>query len=245
MNRKALIIYCDDTESGFLNGPSIDNTNLRNYLTSYCGGNWYENEIKSLNNPTIQQVRNAINLMKNADYSFVVFSGHGWINTDEDNTQYLEVANGDIAINELITDAERQTILIDSCRGFLRPLMESFEKGLSGAVRTYSSTTSTRTLFNTLVLKAEEGISVMYSASENQSSVDSPKGGAYIYSVIAVCRNWFVNNKTSNYLTIKNAHDLAIPFMKSKFITKQKPVMSTDKRMRYFPFAVKFTQLVK
>lgn len=245
MNRKALIIYCDNTESGFLRGPSVDNTNLRNYLTSYCGGDWYDNEIRSLNNPTIQQVRNAINLMTNTDYSFVVFSGHGWINTDEDNTQYLEVADGDISINELITDADRQTILIDACRGFLSPLMESFEKGLSGAVRTYSSATSTRTLFNSLVLKAEEGLSVMYSASENQSSVDSQKGGAYIYSVIAVCRNWFANNKTSNYLTIKNAHDVAIPFMNSKFITKQKPVMATEKRMRYFPFAVKFTPLVK
>lgn len=242
MKRKALIIFCDNTESGFLSGPSVDNTNLRNYLTSYCGGDWYDKEIESLHNPTIQKVRNAINLMTNTDYSFVVFSGHGWINTDEDNTQYLEVADGDISINELITDADRQTILIDACRGFLSPLMESFEKGLSGAVRTYSSTTSTRTLFNSLVLKAEEGISVMYSASENESSVDSKKGGAYIYSVIAVCRNWFINNKTANYLTIKNAHDLAIPFMKTKFITKQKPVMTTEKRMRYFPFAVKFNQ---
>lgn len=104
----------------------------------------------------------------------------------------------------------------------------------------YSSTTLTRTLFYSLVLKAEEGISVMFSASENQSSMDSQNGGAYIYSIIAVCRLWLVNNKNSYYLTIKNAHDIAIPFMNSMFITKQKPVMATEKRMRYFPFAVKF-----
>lgn len=54
MNRKALIIYCDDIESGFLSGPTVDNTNFRNYLTSYCRGDWYENEIKSLNNPSIR-----------------------------------------------------------------------------------------------------------------------------------------------------------------------------------------------
>lgn len=95
--------------------------------------------------------------MTNSDYSFVVFSGHGWINTDEDNTQYLEVADGDISINVLITDADRQTILIDSCRGFLSPLMESFEKGLSGAVRTYSSTTSTRTHFKFVSAKSRRG----------------------------------------------------------------------------------------
>jgi hypothetical protein len=245
MIRKALIIYCDNTESGFLNGPSVDNTNLRNYLMSHCGGDWYENEIRSLNNPTIQQVKNAVNLMINSDYTFVVFSGHGWINVDEDFTQYLEVADGDISINELITDADRQTILIDSCRGFLSPITESFNKGLSGTIRAYSSTISTRTLFDSLVLKAEEGISVMFSASENQSSVDSIKGGAYIYSLLSVCRNWFVNNKTENYLSIKNAHNLAIPFMETKFVTKQKPVMNSEKRLRYFPFAVKFTTIVK
>lgn len=56
----------------------------------------------------------------------MVFSGHGWINVDENNTQYLEVADGHVSINELITKADRQTILIDSCRGFFSPLMESF-----------------------------------------------------------------------------------------------------------------------
>lgn len=243
MIRRALIIYCDDTESGYLSGPSADNTNLRTYLTSYAGGNWFNEEIKSLNNPTSQEVSDAISSLGIADYTFVVFSGHGWINTDEDNTQYLEVADDDIPINNLITASDRQTIIIDSCRGFISPLNESFNKALTGSVRTYSATASTRTLFNLLVLKAEEGISVMYAASENQSAVDSPKGGAYINSLITVCRNWVITDKISNGLTIKKAHDLAIPFMKKNFITNQKPVMEEEKRLRYFPLAVKVTSI--
>lgn len=245
MIRRALIIYCDDTESGYLSGPSVDNTNLRNYLTSNTGGDWFDREIKSLNNPTSQEVNDAISSLGIADYTFIVFSGHGWINTDEDNTQYLEVSNGDIPINDLITASDRQTIIIDSCRGFFSPLNESFNKALTGSVRTYSATSSTRTLFNTLVLKAEEGISIMYAASENQSAVDSPKGGAYINSLVAVCKNWVTSDKISNCLTIKIAHDLALPFMKKKFVTKQKPVMQEEKRMRYFPLAVKITSILK
>jgi hypothetical protein len=243
MIRRALIIYCDDTESGELLGPSKDNSNLRNYLTSLIGGEWEPSEIKSLRNPTIDQVKSAVNnFLNTADYTFTVFSGHGWINTNENNTQYLEVGDGDISIYDLETKADRQTIIIDSCRGYISPLNESLSKGLGRAVESFSSrSSSTRQLFDNIVMRAEEGISVLFSASENQSSSDSEKGGAYIYSLLAVSRNWFKNDKTSNIFTVKNAHQSGILFMKDNFNTKQKPVMIPEKRMRYFPLSVKFT----
>ena len=52
MNRKALIIYCTETNSGSLTGPRMDNKNIREYLKSDVGGQWYDNEIISLENPT-------------------------------------------------------------------------------------------------------------------------------------------------------------------------------------------------
>ena len=80
MNRKSLIIYCTETNSGSLTGPRMDNKNIRAYLKSDVGGQWYDDEIISLENPTISQVRRCIaNEFVGVDYSFIVFSGHGYI----------------------------------------------------------------------------------------------------------------------------------------------------------------------
>jgi Caspase domain len=245
MIRRALIIYCDDTKSGKLKGPSKDNTNLRNHLTSYIGGEWYDFEIKSLNNPTSQMINVHIeSFFENADYSFVVFSGHGFLNADEDYIQYLEVADKDISIAKLLTKAKRQTILIDACRGIYSPQQEDLIK----ASRSYGesfigSLHSTRKLFETKVLEAEEGLSILYAANVNQSAVDSNIGGAYTYSLLKSCEQWGESNRSNNALTIKEAHELGSIYMKSKFLTNQTPVMQPEKRMKYFPLSVKLTPI--
>jgi hypothetical protein len=56
MIRRAMIIYCDDTASGELYGPSQDNINYCNFLQNNLGGKWSRNEILSLQNPTSKEV---------------------------------------------------------------------------------------------------------------------------------------------------------------------------------------------
>jgi hypothetical protein len=245
MIRRALIIFCNNTSSGRLNGPTADNTNLRNHLTSYLGGDWYDSEILSLNNPTQQQVINAVaNFLSGADYSFTVFSGHGWINTDENRTQYLEVSNGDISLMKLISDSPRQTILIDACRGFYSPSGQTLTKGMSGVYENFTGDPmSTRRIFDNAVLAAEEGITVLYAANENQSAVDSDRGGVYTYSVLKACKNWGSSDRRYNILTVKEAHNLGTTYMLSNFVTRQQPTMNQEKRKRYFPLSVKFTPI--
>lgn len=98
---------------------------------------------------------------------------------------------------------------------------------------------STRKLFDQVVLNAEEGITVLYAASANQSALD----GAYIYSVLKVCKMWEDCNKTNMVLTIKDAHTFGIKYIKENFITRQIPEMNVEKRLRYYPLAVKFVPL--
>jgi hypothetical protein len=45
MTRKALIIYCDNTQSGELSGPSHDFENYQNYLKSHLGGEFHQSLI--------------------------------------------------------------------------------------------------------------------------------------------------------------------------------------------------------
>ena len=239
MNRKALIIYCTETDSGELAGPKMDNENIRKYLKSDVGGQWYDDEIISLENPTIGKVRRCIaNEFDDADYSFIVFTGHGGID-ETDGQDYLEVVDGDVSLSTLITDAPRQTLIIDACRGYFRRIPDSLQKSFSNVYEYFSGHPNTRIIFDRAVSQAEEGLTVLYSASANQSSLDTNKGGAYLYSLLSICKEWeeIVKGK-EGYLDLKNAHEIACEYLRDNFLTNQKPEMNMEKRKFYFPIAV-------
>lgn len=244
MIRKALIVFCDDTESGELPGPEMDNYNYHIFLESNLGGAWNSNEILSLQNPKTHQVKNAIdNFMSGADYTFIIFSGHGYINTDVRNMQYLELLDGDIALLQLRTDAPRQTLIIDACRGFYSH-KEQLMKGLGeSAERMFSSKLSTRKLFNSAVLKAEKGWTILYAASEDQTALDTGEGAAYLLSLLAVAKLWQKQNRTEYVLDLKLAHGLATIYLPKNFESIQIPALNSEKRLVHFPFAVKFIQI--
>ncbi len=206
------------------------------------GGDWRKSEIGFLRNPTVLKVKNAVNtFLKNSDYTFVVFSGHGFINTDENNRQYVELLNGDISIRSLITNAPRQTIIIDACRGYYSPQKESLlEKysALTGDVEHFEKF-STRALFDKCVLQAEKGLTVLYAASRNESALDTPSGGAYLFSLLSYAQAWAQTNSRYSFLPLRTAHVRAKKLMLATFDTIQKPSMNSEKRINYFPIAVK------
>lgn len=243
MIRRALIIFCDDTDSGSLSGPVADNNNLRKHLTSQLGGEWYGSEILSLNNPTKRQVLQAMrNHINEADYSFIIFSGHGFINTDDNNEQYIELQDESISINILVNSCRRQTLIIDACRGYYSE-KRLFSKGLTGVFDSHKPRTSTRKLFNHHLNNCEEGLSILYAASENQTAIDSNQGGAYLFSILKACELWSQHDTKRQKFSIKDAHNNGTIFMHKNFKTIQKPVMQPEKRMRYFPLAVKWIPL--
>lgn len=243
MKRRALIVFCDNTESGKLSGPKADNNNLRKHMTSQLGGDWYDSEIVSLNNPTKRQVLLAMrNHNGEADYSFVVFSGHGFINTNDNDEQYIELQDESVSIKILINSARRQTLIIDACRGYY-PETQLFSKGLTGIFDSHKPRTSIRELFDHHINNCEEGLSILYAASENQTATDSNQGGAYLFSILKACELWSQHDTKRQKFSIKDAHKNGTIFMHKNFKTIQKPIMQPEKRMRYFPLAVKWIPL--
>lgn len=242
MKRRALIIYCNDTISGELTGPLFDNEHYRSFLTSNLGGAWDENEILSLPNPSAALVSKTVNqFMSDADYTFTIFTGHGFLNSDEKNRQYLEVADDDISILSLRTNAKRQTLIIDACRGSHSP-SKAILKGFS---EIYEHSTGdpfkTRLMFERGVLGAEEGWTVLYAASRNQTALDTDNGAAYLLSLLKIAENWEQLDKKNNIIGLKAVHDNAKIYLFNNFDTIQIPSMNKEKRLRYFPFAVKAT----
>lgn len=238
MIRKALIIGCDNTASGSLKGPSHDLKKMRDYLASCAGGYWFDSEIKTLLNPTKLQIREAISRMKGADYTLVVFSGHGGI-AKETGFQYVEVLDGDLQIHDLFTSAARQLLILDACRSLFsicevrEAVTEMFSEG--GRL---PSPQKCRLLFEDSVRKADAGLTICYSSSREEASADTPQGGAYLLSLITCARRWFHGVYPPRVLTIKEAHQMACVEI-SNYLTIQNPCMNFEKRRIHFPFAVK------
>ncbi len=233
MKRRAIIIYCNNTKSGELSGPVYDYSNYLNFLCSPLGGQWKRSEILGFPNPTYNDfMERQKQFCANADYTFSIFTGHGGINDDR---QYLEFKDKDVPLQKLITDAKRQTIIVDACRGYYTPLKERIIKEATNeSLKSFSANIDTRKLFDDAVLKTEEGISVLFAAKENQSARDTRKGAAYLLSLLEAaetCEN--------GVLSIKDAHILAIEILKYKYMTRQEPIILPEKRKNFFPLAVK------
>lgn len=245
MKRKALIIYCDDTPSGSLNGPSHDNFNFRQFLKSNLGGGWYEDEIISLRNPSSYEVSTCLRThFKYIDYSFILFSGHGFINVDHNNLQYIELSDSDVSILTLRNDSLKQTLIIDACRGFFSPLEKSLENLLVDSYRAFTGEVqSTRKIYEDAIDSADQGWSILYAASENQTALDTSNGAAYLISLLSVSDVWKKTSSHNQILPLNSVHEGAKVYLSQNFTTNQKPAMAQEKRLRYFPFAVKINRL--
>jgi len=241
MIRRALIIYCDNTASGVLTGPSHDNANYRDYLTRNIGGNWYDDEIISLPNPTSLMVQNYIHhFLNGADYSFIVFTGHGGINT-HNNKQYLELMDGEIQLLQLKTNAKRQTIIVDACRGYYTAIDEDLRESRMMSFITGAPLQSTRKIFDDAVLRSDAGWTILYAASESQTALDTNKGAVYLISLLKATYQWEATDRKYNILGLNIAHDMAVIYMNDNYETIQEPTMNAEKRITHYPFAVKFT----
>jgi hypothetical protein len=203
------------------------------------GGEWHDNEIRSLNNPNSATVAYVIqNFFRGADYSFIIFSGHGFINSDDNNRQYVELLDKSISILSLRTSARRQTLIIDACRGFYSPSQELLEAFRESRDHFLGDIESTRQFYSNMIMSCEEGWTIMYSASRNQTSLDTATGGAYLISLLKGLQYWEENDQRNNILDLRVAHQYATNIIKG-YDTIQVPTINAEKRQRYFPIAVK------
>lgn len=243
MKRRALIIYCDNTASGKLLGPSHDYSRYIEFLTSLLGGGWYKDEILGLHNPPEREIIiTGRPFLNGADYTFTIFTGHGCIQKEgARGQQCIELSDKIVPITHLLSESKRQLLLIDACRGHvdITKGMTKIASALEGVNNFSIMTKITRRLFEKNVLSAEAGLTVLYSASEDESSLDTNNGAAYLSSLLDAAGQW--NEKSTNcVLPINEAHLLAKALLKQNFGDKtiQQPTMNLEKRRKYFPFAV-------
>lgn len=241
MKRKALIIYCDDTESDPLDSPEWDFKNMKKFLLSDLGGAWYDNEIIPLQNPTWNEIELKQKLyMSNADYCMTIFSGHGWVNR-KDKKHYLEIKNGDIGLKHLMSGAKRETIVIDACSGYGDSIPD-LPTTLSDMILESNNPKLHRKIYDDHIQKCGEFSSIIIGASPGQDVRDDEYGGAFINSLIDAANNFNDSNINNNVLDIREIIKKSREILPYNYYSNQKPYLMGQKSNYYFPFAVKQTK---
>lgn len=233
VTRRAILIGSSGgfRELDYLSGVYIDIENYSNFLKSKAGGQWKENEIIVLRNPTIGELKQTIG-MSSPDYSFVVFTGHGLINSyDKEDKIYL--MDGDLSIQELVTKSHKQVIIIDAARKIENPIINGEPITLNSFAS--SDGIDTRNLFDESIAVMPNGILLIFSTQINSSSGDDKNlGGYFSYSFIKSGFNWW-SNRNKGILRIDTAIIETEKIIKSFFLTDQKPVMAGQTRRLTFP----------
>lgn len=230
MERRAAIIYCPSTQGGALPGPQKDFKHYNNFLQSSAGGNWRTEEIRGLLNPTKKSVDGIVNnFLKGANYTFIVFTGHGVIQGED---QILEVSDGFIRLANLSTGALRQTVIVDACRERVFPQEDLVENARTAV--SHFDEQSTRELFDQAIEQSGHGILRLYACSPGQTAGDTLNGAIYSSRLIAGAINWYNDRNNETLLTLNDAHNLV-----ARELTGTDQTPTIDKTSLRFPFSVK------
>lgn len=225
----------------FLKGVDKDLFNYNNFLRSDAGGAWLQSEIKILHNCGRREIISTINKC-NADYSFVVFSGHGFINS-KDGLTYVCVNNGYIDETELDTGINKQTLLLDCCREVSAGLGESFEKGdIIQKRQTIRKIFSPRRKFDRALELSGNGQFTGYACEVDETSGDNlTMGGIYSSALLKIGRLFGLRDQTKrDWLPIRIAHNYAAKKISMNPFTNQTPshiVIPKSMKLTH-PFAV-------
>jgi hypothetical protein len=233
MNRKSLIISAayDDP-----NIPNVSNDAILwlRFLKSNLGGAWQDEEIIELEDPTKEEVQEAIINLKSEDYTFIVFIGHGaeikstlpWSET----ALYLR---GDdyITKTDINPGTIRCTLVLDCCRGKETSIGISKKAGDNLLLEAYNKVIY-RSEFVNQLQKSEKGLVVIYAASYDEAASDT---WSFSKCLIYALQKW-----SSEYYGVINqpqAIEIATAILR-KHTCQQTPEYNGGRRRHHFPIAL-------
>lgn len=236
MIRRALIIGSPDDQ---IQGVYDDMRNYRRFFESASGGGWYSHEITTLECPSSSLVKEHVASMKNADYSIVVFAGHGYYSAARRCTMLELRKNDHIEDYALKVGSPRHTLIIDACRVVVQDLV--MKKAMEALVARFDTANSigSRLMFDKAVQASAPGLATMYSCALNETAGDiAGTGGRYSSSLLAASEEW-AESTYSGVLPVSDAHERAAHGTILHSGGRQNPVGEFPRSVPRFPFAVK------
>jgi hypothetical protein len=207
ISRKAILIGCPGSKNNFLEGVTEDLKNVCQFLKSDKGGAWYETEINTIYNPTLDELCSNVH-SEIVDYLFVYFSGHGY--TNNQNERMLCLRNYHISDKFLLNGSPRQLILIDACRNYFTP-------GISGIPdygeqwEHFDGVSLYHDLFDEYILNSPSGSLIIHATQKGMVSYDSHNGGYFTQAVLNIAtRIKTKNNSIPVHITKILPHVLTV-----------------------------------
>ncbi len=247
INRKALIICCPGKvgTKSHLPGVEKDGPLYNSYLQSPLGGAWATSEIVILKSPTPAQLQASVQLLAFADYSMVVFSGHGYYSANKGST-IIELGDGvEIDSVELSKGTTKRTVILDCCRVVVREsVLEEMARKALMAADSMPNSEEARFYYDKRISESPPGLVKLFSCSINETAGDDAQlGGVYSHSLVSSAEQWAKsgskNTTTSSYiLDVPDAHDGAANRVDRLSGGTQHPTIQKPRSSPYFPFAV-------
>jgi hypothetical protein len=215
------------------------------YLQSPLGGAWTASEIGMLKNPSPAQVQAAVRALGLADYSMVVFSGHGYYSANKGST-IIELTPGvEIDSLDLSQGTTKRTVILDCCRVVIKELVleQMMRKSLAKA-DSIPNVEAARFYYDKQISDCPSGLVKLFACSINETAGDdSQLGGVYSHSLVSGAEEWAKeggkNTSTSYYiLDVSDAHDRAAVRVVRLSGGTQNPTIQKPRSGPYFPFAV-------
>ena len=178
--RVAILIGCAGKRgNNYLHGVSNDLTNFRRFLRSPRSGCFYDNEIHTLEDATLDDVLDAVASVK-AQYCVLYFSGHGYTDA-RTNQRMLCLRDCNVPDTFLKTNSKTELVIVDACRNYLPAI-----SGISEYIEPYSSFTGSmaRQRFDEFIMSSNAGRQIVYGTQRNEVSIDSHNGGLFTYNLL-------------------------------------------------------------
>lgn len=242
MTRKMLIISNPGElrAENYCEGVNKDVENYIHFFTSALGGGWLDGEIKHLYRPYPEQVTNELQAIRNADYSMVIFCGHGYSCEGETIVQLRK--GYDYRSSSFRSFANKRTIILDCCRVIAKAIpSELYEMAHSYFQKRSMDNITARLFYNELLKRCPDGLVVMNACSLGETAGDDEEqGGYYSHSLVETAEKWFATQTgfQKSCLTVVSAHNGATE--RVRFISggKQNPTIEKPRSIPYYPFAI-------
>jgi hypothetical protein len=240
IRRKALLIGNSQVTPN-LPGVEKDLRRYTSFLISNQGGAWEQDEITISLNEDHSTISYKCDLLRDADYSFVLIAGHGrheiTSNGDEETCIWID-EDTTVPVKKYFPRVAKGTILVDVCRNIVY-LMEkawgydTLIKSLSREDGILLTRAEYRARFDQHVINCPENRIVMFSCGMNQSAGDNGDGGIF-------------SNNMLRAISKDNRGDIidmysAFSFARDKTLEDnypQQPVLHAGRTRDFFPFGL-------
>ena len=196
-----------------LRGVPVDVSAYYSFFTSPIGGNWCDEEIEILMNPTQRCLFRRIATIENADYDYliVIFSGHG----NEMNDGTILTINGEgetIVLDDLTNLSQRQLLIIDCCRSrMLLPVDLAFTD--EGATMLSMSRDPIRQAYEERIWDSMPQEVILYACDDGEKSMDSSEGGLYSHYLLNAAQMLSTTSR-SPFVCVGRVHFKAMSMMR-------------------------------